>query len=110
MIGYVTIPVPSGHYNSGEGAEDALDDSSIARMQKHGTLRAYYYYSGGYDGNGTAVIEKDGRYGTFGLAHCSCYQPVDECDQPTWFDSLDALAEKEPELVAAIRKALEQET
>ena len=68
-----------------------LNDTAYdeGNLQECGVQFAIYYYEAEqYEGLGTCLAYKDGKWYTHNLSHCSCYGPFDEFNLTKPYDKL----------------------
>lgn len=66
--------------------ETAYDENAL---EEFGIQFAIYYYEcDGYEGLGTCLCYKDGKWYTHDLGHCSCYGPFDRFNLSEPYDKL----------------------
>ena len=74
----------------GKDAFSTLSNSQIDELGYNFDFIVYSYYGAGYEGNGNAIVKKEGKYYHFSLSHCSCYGPL---SSPSFNDGKNTLKE-----------------
>lgn len=69
--------------NSFIGDQESLNLESDSKCLKGIDEIWYYYFGGGYEGSGVALLRKGLLYTDCSLSHCSCCSPEDNIDNIT---------------------------
>lgn len=103
----IQTKVPDIQYNWGDA--EKLQDWDIktltdARVEKC----VYWYVSGSYEGNGEALMYREGSWHYKHLGHCSCYGPFDDLDFSKPIQSLSAwLEQSTPDFRVSVQPLVE---
>ena len=82
----INIPMTDGYYE-----DTKLSDERFIEEIKGFDWLAYTYGTGSYEGSGSAIWKKDGKYHQASLGHCSCYGPLDNLHDKNPKDSLEEI-------------------
>jgi hypothetical protein len=83
---------------------DELSNYDIQSI-KSSDYFVYHYESGSYDGSGTGIAKRDGKFYSYNLSHCSCFGPIDGVDVP---GELYDLHSEKVELTGVDKEVLEK--